>query len=276
MDILRKIRFLGSFWGMTAIGGSGLLLWKPGWSSYFSRVGYGISKGQHIMYVEVQKRQDIFTIKQEKIWHKKGNTIYNFNFYDKKTETLKGVTAYSFDNHFRMTARAAAKSARWERDRWRMEDVVTVVLPYGDFPYLERKRYNEIELREKPTDFVVLQADTSTMGIFELYRYITKLKENGIDMNSSYLTNLHSRIAFPLINIILVLIAMSFSITFNREGGVLKSMGAGVAVGFSYWVFHAFAVAAGTTGSLPPVVAAWAANFILGSLAFFLFRRIRT
>jgi lipopolysaccharide export LptBFGC system permease protein LptF len=50
----------------------------------------------------------------------------------------------------------------------------------------------------------------------------------------------------------------------RRGGGLLRNVGIGLAVSLAYWAMAAVAVAAGHAGTLPPWVAAWAANVTFG------------
>jgi lipopolysaccharide export system permease protein len=50
----------------------------------------------------------------------------------------------------------------------------------------------------------------------------------------------------------------------------------GIAIGFSYWIVHAFTVSFGKSGILPPIVAAWLANMLFLIVIFILGRRVTT
>jgi len=54
---------------------------------------------------------------------------------------------------------------------------------------------------------------------------------------------------------------------------LLRNVGIGLAVSLSYWTAAAIAVAAGHTGVLPPLAAAWAANGFFGVGGFAMYRR---
>ena len=113
------------------------------------------------------------------------------------------------------------------------------------------------------------------MGYLELKNYVKKLQFEGYD-STRYLADLHGKIAFPLVSIILAVIGISFSLKTERSGGITKSIGAGIVIGFSYWVVFAFALSLGRSGTLPPLLAAWLANIIFGSAAAVMFFRVRT
>ena len=49
-----------------------------------------------------------------------------------------------------------------------------------------------------------------------------------------------------------------------------------LALGLAYFLVHSAAVALARTDILPPLVAAWSANFLFATLGLFLFLRART
>jgi len=238
-------------------------------------VPYALAKAQHIIYGEVQKRREVFTFKQNEIWYKDGAIIYKFDFYDPQQEAIKGVEAFYFDNDFKIIEHLRAPTAFWHNGAWEVQEATVVKVPSGDFPRFDRGKGYTLPLKEKPTDFVVLQRNTATMDSLQILRYAKKIRRSG-DKAFSYLTEFHSRLAFPFVSVLLVIIGAAFSIKFGREGGMAGSIGAGLALGFSYWILDAFAVSLGKSGLLLPMVAAWSANIAFGALALFLLLRIRT
>jgi lipopolysaccharide export system permease protein len=87
---------------------------------------------------------------------------------------------------------------------------------------------------------------------------------------------MHGKIAFSLVSIILVIIGISFSLRSERSGGVTQSIGAGIVIGFSYWLVFAFAMSLGRSGTLPPLLAAWTANILFGIASLLMYRRVKT
>ncbi len=113
-----------------------------------------------------------------------------------------------------------------------------------------------INIPEKPNDFKVMQKDAEKMGYFELRKYVKKIQSEGYDV-TRYLVELQGKIAFPLITLILVFIAVPFSLRSERSGGAMESAGIGIFIGFSYWIVHAFSMSLGRSGMLPVFLSAW-------------------
>jgi lipopolysaccharide export system permease protein len=110
------------------------------------------------------------------------------------------------------------------------------------------------------------------MGFRELRRFIRKLRQEGYDA-TRYETDLHGKIAFVFVSLILALIGVTFPLRSERSGGIAQGIGIGVVIGFSYWIVFAFTLSLGRSGTLPPVAAAWATNVILGLAALVMFRK---
>jgi lipopolysaccharide export system permease protein len=71
-------------------------------------------------------------------------------------------------------------------------------------------------------------------------------------------------------------IGISFSIHSERSGSIAQGIGAGLVIGFSYWLVFAFGMSFGRSGTLPPIIAAWFGNFIFGGVSLWLLLRIKT
>lgn len=232
-------------------------------------------KANHILKVEVQKERVLGGFKQNQIWYRGKHGIYNFKIFHPEKMLLQGVTINYLNPQFEMTRRVDAQRAEWKEGHWVFSDVMITRFPEGDFPAVERLSTAMIDLPEKPADFMIAQKEADKMGYIELSKYIKKLQSDGYD-TTRYRTDMHGKIAFSLVSIILVIIGVSFSVRSERSGGVTQSIGAGIVIGFSYWLVFAFAMSLGRSGTLPPFLAAWLANLLFGAASIFMFLRVRT
>ena len=62
---------------------------------------------------------------------------------------------------------------------------------------------------------------------------------------TQYVVDLHGKIAFPLVSIILTVIGISFSLRSERSGGIAQGIGIGLFIGLSYWLVFAFGMSLG-------------------------------
>jgi lipopolysaccharide export system permease protein len=169
--------------------------------------------------------------------------------------------------------RIDAKEAIWKDDRWELRDVLRTTFAGKEFPLFERLPSLAVDIAEKPEDFRVVQKSADQMGFRELRNFIRKLRQEGYD-STRYETDLHSKIAFVFVSLIVALIGFVFPMRSERSGGIAWGIGIGIIVGFSYYIVFSFSKSLGSSGTLPPVVAAWAANVILGVVAVVMFRRV--
>jgi lipopolysaccharide export system permease protein len=232
-------------------------------------------RAEYIKYVEVQKKKEWGAFKENQIWYKSQNAIYNFKLFVPAENRLQGVTISYLDPQFRLQSRIDAREARWVGDRWELRDVLRTTFAGRDFPAIERLPALVIESAEKPEDLHVVQKSADQMGFRELRNYIRKLRQEGYDA-TRYETDLQGKIAFVFVSLILALIGVVFPLRSERSGGIAQGIGIGVIIGFSYWLVFAFTLSLGRSGTLPPVVAAWSTNVILGIVAVMMFRKANT
>jgi lipopolysaccharide export system permease protein len=172
-----------------------------------------------------------------------------------------------------LTGRIDAETARWESGRW--------VFRQGFVRRFDREgehaaHFNELQipgLKERPEDFAEAEEDPTALSFWELQRYIERLRQSGGRVQK-YLVELYLKVAFPLTNLIVVVIGTALSIRVRR-GGLALSFGLSVFISFIYYAFIRTGQALGHQGVLPPLPAAWMGNLFFGSLGLELWRRAR-
>ena len=234
-----------------------------------------IQKTEYIVKVDVQKQTSMGFFKQNEIWYRGRNAIYNFKLFDVEKNILRGVTINQLNPDFTLKMRIDAERAEWINNQWVFFNLLSTTFNENNAPSLEWSKQKAIHIPEGPNDFKIIQKDAEKMGYFELRRYVNKIQAEGYDV-SKYRVDLNGKLAFPFVCVILVFIGMSFSVRSERSGGLMQSLALGIFIGASYWIVHAFCMSLGKSGMLPSFVAAWASNILFSSLAAFLFYRIRT
>lgn len=234
-----------------------------------------VQKTTYIKKMEVQKQKTLGFFKQNEIWYRGDNAIYNFKMFDIEENILYGVTINYLNPDISLMIRIDAQSAEWKNNQWIFHNLLTTRFDEKNNPVLEWSKEKIMNLAEKPDDFKVMQKDVEKMGYFELKQYVHKIQSEGYDV-SKYRVDLHGKIAFPLVILILVFLAVPFSLREERSGGIMQSVGIGIMIGFSYWLVHAFFISLGKSEILPAILAAWSANILFGVTAAFLFYKVKT
>ncbi|MEI8173316.1 MAG: LPS export ABC transporter permease LptG [Deltaproteobacteria bacterium] len=237
---------------------------------------YTNEKADYIKLIEIEKQKPLGSFKQNQTWYRGTNGIYNFKMFDPVTNSLNGITINYLDKHFVLNMRIDAETARWENNQWVFYNLMITRFQPGQFPFVEWVSTKVIDLPEKPIDFTSVQKEASKMSYMELRRYIKKIQAEGYDA-TRYLVDMHGKVAFTLVSMILVIIGISFSLMkTERSGGIMQCIGVGIVIGFSYWVVHALFMSLGRSGTIPPVLSAWIANLILGSISIVMYLRVKT
>ena len=238
-------------------------------------IPYTNEKANKIMYMEIEKREMPGAFKQNQIWYRGRKGIYNFKIFDPQSNSLQGITIYYLDAKLNLRKRVDAERGVWENGSWTFYNLITTTFPPGKFPELSTTASKVADLPEEPENFQAAQKDPANMGYLELRRYIKEIQSEGYDA-ARYLVDLHGKLAFPLVNIIMAIIGIAFSVQLERRSGKTQGLAAGIIIGFSYWIVFSFTVSLGRAGGLPPLLAAWAADMLFGLAASFLLLRMRT
>lgn len=232
-------------------------------------------KTEHIVKVDIQKFNSKGFFKSNAIWYRSDNAIYNFKYFDVDENIMHGVSIYYLNPDFTLHKRVDADRAQWKDNQWFLSHWLSTTFDEDNAPVLQWGDLKNANLPEKPDDFKAIQQDVERMGYFELNEYVEKIDADGYD-TAKYRVVLAGKIAFPWVMIIMIFIGMSFSFRSERGGGIMQSLAVGILIGFSYWIVHAVFMAMGQSGKIPPLVAAWAANFLFSAIAAILFYRVRT
>jgi len=228
-------------------------------------VPYAVRKADYIWTVKVKKEKKRAFFRLNKIWYHGDEAIYNIRLLEPKDNALRGVTIYQFDKDFNVRRRMDAREARWKRDRWFFSQVVIRDFSPGGEVSTTVHEKREIVLAESLEDFKKGVKHPEEMSYRELKEYVAKIKGEGYNY-SRYLVDLHVKVAFPFVNLIMVLIGSPLALLTGRRrgGGIAQGVGLSLVVGFIYWVAFSLTLSMGHAGILPPLIAAWTPNVFFG------------
>jgi lipopolysaccharide export LptBFGC system permease protein LptF len=129
-------------------------------------------------------------------------------------------------------------------------------------------------LREDPSYFKKEVKQSSEMNYEELKRYIGDLQQSGFD-TVRLRVQLQKKIAFPLITLVMAVLAIPFAAS-GRRGGALTGVAVAIGIAIVYWVTAGVFEAMGSANQLPALIAAWAPDFIFGLAGGYMLLRVPT
>lgn len=224
-----------------------------------------------IWRTHVKKKPSELIYKHEQLWYRGENVIYNIRNFNSRTKTLEGVIINQFDTDFRLIRRIQAHSATWEKDYWFFYNGIVKEKDHNGSSYkiipFKEKIFN---LAETPNDFNKVVKYSNEMGFRELREYAKKIRNEGYDA-CQYLVDMHIKLSFPFICVIMGLIGIPLALRKEKGVGIAVGIGISLVIILLYLVTFVIARTLGYSDVFPPIVAAWFANILFGSIGLFLF-----
>ena len=196
--------------------------------------------------------------------------IYYYEAFDPDRNTFASISAFELDPHsFQMVKRVYAARARWadQLQKWTFENgwQRSWSNAQGSDPLEDLHRFDVStfsELNEPPNYFKKEVLQSSEMNYDELRRYIYDLQQGGFDV-VRLRVQLQKKIAFPLITLVMAILAVPFALSGGRRGA-LSGVVVALIIGVSYFLTSGLFEAMGNVSQLPPLIAAWSPDLIFG------------
>jgi lipopolysaccharide export system permease protein len=196
--------------------------------------------------------------------------IYYYEAFDPDRNTFASISAFELDpRSFQMVKRVYAMRARWadHLQKWTFENGWQRswnTSPAGDM-HEDLRKFDVstfAELDEPPNYFKKEVLQSQEMNYDELRRYISDLQQGGFDV-VRLRVQLQKKIAFPLITLVMAIIAVPFALAGGRRGA-LGGVVVALIIGVSYFLTSGLFEAMGNVSQLPPLLAAWSPDLIFG------------
>ncbi|MCP4006847.1 MAG: LPS export ABC transporter permease LptF, partial [bacterium] len=201
----------------------------------------------------------------------KGNYLYNYAFLDEDLKQLHRLQIFKFDDDYRLTDRLWAQRATYVEDGW-------WTLSNGwsrswqgrqETGFVEFDEPMKYQLEEGPEYFRGGLRKPEEMDYRELQSYIQDLRSSGQDVPQLEVA-LHNKIAFPVISLVMALVALPFAFRMGRQGA-LYGIGLSLVLGVVLMIFLSTFSALGENNILPPLVAVWSPSAIFAIFSLYLF-----
>jgi len=206
-------------------------------------------------------------------WMRGGGGLLSAQVVDARARRLQGFQYLEVDSEFRLVRRVEAREARilpdgsWELREGRERRI-------GGVPDLQAFDVRAYRFPETIEGFLQGETAPEEMTYAQLSRYTAEVRRKGYDA-SRYETDLNAKIAYPLLNVLISMLAIPFALRSPRSGGVWRSIGLGLLMGFACYVVLSVSLSLGRKGVLPPLLAAWLPGLLFTGTGAALFRGVR-
>ncbi len=175
---------------------------------------------------------------------------------------LHGLSVYDVDarrwelRDYLFANRAAWSGAHYEmQDGWRRS-----FSPQPALSVFRETRSREIE---PPAYFRREDRDSDALPFADLRAQIEALEARGLDVAKPRV-QLHRKLAFPQVALVMTLIGIPFAFSVARRGA-LFGVGLSIVIAIVYWASLGIFEALGNNSLLPPFLAAWTPNLLFGA-----------
>ena len=212
--------------------------------------------------------------------------IYHYQAYEAPTAsngrrpTLYGVSMYETAGApFRLTQHTYMNRAYYGSPGWQARDGWIQTFGSGNSPGVagprDRQEFHERSVPMPPVDdFRRAQVDSSLMNFAALRDYVRRLGSSGVNVAEQEV-QLHRKLAFPAVTLVLTLLAIPFGVTTGKKGA-LYGIGLAIVLAGAYFLLSTLFMAAGAAGVLPAPLAAWSVNLLFAIGALYLVFTVRT
>lgn len=228
---------------------------------------------ESIKKMRVEGKKQAASFRQNKMWYRGNDNIYSISHLDSKKGIIHGLTIYEIDKDFNVLSRIDAEEAKWLNGTWQITNGTKRQFRNGSIK-ISAVKNGAAPIDENPEELQITEKIADEMSFTELKDYIAKLSSEGYDA-TRYIVDLHGKTAFPIVNIIMVILGIPFALKSGRHSGIAMGIGLSVIIGFSYWIVFAVTASLGYNGIIPPFIAAWSANFIFGIIGILMFMNVR-
>jgi LPS export ABC transporter permease LptG/LPS export ABC transporter permease LptF len=204
--------------------------------------------------------------------------IFYYQFFDPDQNEFANLSVFEFDPHtFSLSRRIFAARVFWDGDTnaWRFQKGWERKLSGANV-----KEYRDFinasfpEISEEPSYFKKESLQSQEMNFGQLDRYIRDLRQSGFDTMRLRVALWH-KLAYPLVAIVMAVLAIPFALTMGRRGS-LTGIAVAIGVALAYWVVDGLFGAMGYVNYLPAPLAAWSSDVLFGLAGGYLLLRTPT
>jgi LPS export ABC transporter permease LptG/LPS export ABC transporter permease LptF len=203
--------------------------------------------------------------------------IFYYQFFDADANEFANLSIFEFDpSTFALSRRISAARVFWDpaRSSWRFVNGWERDINGNNTRYSDFRNTTFAEIHEDPGYFKKENLQSQEMNFRQLDRYIKDLRQSGFDTMRLRVALWH-KLAYPLIAIVMAILAIPFALSMGRRGS-LSGIAVAIAVALAYWVVDGLFGAMGNVNYLPAALAAWSPDILFGLTGGYLLLRTPT
>jgi len=237
------------------------------------------NKRQEALHNQIKGKPPQTYLRPDRKWiFGQNSDIYYYQFFDPDRDQFGNVTVFQLDRaSFTITRRIHAERAHWDENlnRWIYEQGwdrslnVSAIVNYRPFDVSTFP-----DLPETPSYFKKEVKQYTEMNYEELHRYIRDLQQSGFDV-VRLRVQLQQKLSYPLITLIMAVLAIPFSLTAEKKGAI-TGVAVAVLIAVVYTVVSRLFEAMGDLSQLPPALAAWSPDLIFVLVGGYLILKVPT
>jgi lipopolysaccharide export LptBFGC system permease protein LptF len=201
--------------------------------------------------------------------------VYHYDYFEPRPEgaVFYGLSVYDTDpQKWDLHDVLYAGRAAWQGEYYGLEHgwrrTFGTVPGFYTFP---SSRTREIEA---PNYFGQEERKADTLRFGELQAHISSLERLGLDV-IPLRVQLHRKISFPVVCVVMTLIGIPFAFVVARKGA-LYGIASSIVIAIVYWACIALFDTLGNNAALPPLLAAWAPNLLFAAAGLYMMLTLET
>lgn len=203
-----------------------------------------------------------------------GNEGQVYHYDALSGSTLYGLTVYGISaskgslRDILYASRAVWNGVSYDLERGWRRTLEGASPGFREFPQVKTREI------EAPDHFSQEEREPEMLRFEDLRKHIRSLQGLGLDV-TPLRVKLHSKLAFPLVSLVMTLLGIPFSFVVARRGA-LYGIAASIVIAIIYWACLAVFDALGNNAYLPPLLAAWAPNLLFAAAGLYLMLTLDT
>jgi LPS export ABC transporter permease LptG/LPS export ABC transporter permease LptF len=204
--------------------------------------------------------------------------IFYYQFFDPDRKEFANLSVFEFDpSTFSITRRIFASRVFHDADKgdWRFQNGWVRDMTGAEMVgFREFSQTTFSEIHEDPGYFTKENLQSQEMNFGQLDDYIRDLRQSGFDTMRLRIALWH-KLAYPLIAIVMAVLAIPFALSMGRRGS-LTAIAVAIGVALAYWVVDGLFGAMGNVNYLPAALAAWSSDILFALIGGYLLLRTPT